>query len=224
MFYISLIPFIVLLIYDFKKNTLYSYPEIKNATNISTYSFKHRLLELNKDDGYYKKPLWIKHIDNYYLYYYAFNGYGIKWDLNDKKADTDNIDIKQYYEVSDTKSPNSSIYIVPITYNDYENIINIDNVGEVFYEDNPINPYDASSAVAIVRKNFLNNYFSNSSSSISFESLANVSIETGDLISVDTNLYGETGEQISKKALVVCTEIQYNGSIKQKIKAHGVNV
>ena len=94
----------------------------------------------------------------------------------------------------------------------------------MFYEDNPINPYDASSAVAIVRKGFLNNYFSNSSSSISFESLANVSIETGDLISVDTNLYNETGEQISKKALVVCTEIQYNGSIKQKIKAHGVNI
>ena len=75
----------------------------------------------------------------------------------------------------------------------------------------------------ILRKDFLNNYFSNSSS-INFETLANLSLETSDIIEVNTNLYDEAGNEIIKKAIIVEIELVYNGSLKQKIKAHGVNL
>ena len=95
-------------------------------------------------------------------------------------------------------------------------------MGEIFYEDNPINPYDLNHSVSISRKNFLNQYFSNSSSGLSFETLPNVAIETNDIIKIDTNLYDKYGNQIKKTALVVYMELNYNGSLKQKIKAHEV--
>ena len=63
---------------------------------------------------------------------------------------------------------------------------------------------------------------------LEFESLANPSIETGDIVSVVTDLYSnnENGElqKITKNAVVVNIEFSYNGALKEKIIAHEVKI
>lgn len=211
--------------FAFSKKILFSYPKIENSTSISSYCFKHRIVETDATSAYYRKPSQItSYGNNVYLIRYFLDGYGEAYQDSDNLSERLNIgDINIARLPGVFQNPNNvNIYVIPIKNNVYENIINIDNIGEMFYEDNPINPYDAESNVAQNRKDFLNEYFSNYSTSISFESLANVSIETGDIIEVDTNLYDENGRQINKKAMIISMELNYNGSLRQKIKAHEV--
>jgi hypothetical protein len=210
----------------FRENVLYQYPTIENSTNISAYSFKHRLAERDVENAYYKEPYKHEEYGNVKILQYVLNGYG---EAYSNEENTQNIknrinvgEINVANIVGTLESDNSKIYVVPINYNTYENIININNVGEVFNEDNPINPYNSVSNVAVARKNFLNSYFSSDCSGLYFEALPNVALETNDVIEVDTNLYDQNGNKIAKKALIVSIELNYNGSLKQKIKAHEV--
>lgn len=209
----------------FRENVLYQYPTIEKSTNISAYSFKHRLAERDAKKAYYKEPYNHEEYGGVNILQYALNGYGEAYLSEGESQDIGNrINIGEpnvAYRVGNTAN-DTKIYVVPINYNAYKNIININNVGEVFDEDNPINPYDSVSNVAVARKNFLNSYFSSDCSGLCFESLPNVALETNDVIEVDTNLYDQNGNKIVKKALIVSIELNYNGSLKQKIKAHEV--
>ena len=54
-------------------------------------------------------------------------------------------------------------------------------------------------------------------------SLSNVALETGDLVTVPTNLFNND-ERVIKNAIVVGIELEYNGALKQKTLLHEVNV
>lgn len=210
--------------FNFDKKILYAYPTIESSTNISVYSFKNRTAEVDKNQMYTKDPEWYKKYgDNVYHIHYVLNGYGEAYRsedvINDERVNVGNV--KEADLIGTFADTNLKIYVAPINYNSFENAITIDNVGEVFNENNPINPYNAESEVSIARKDFLNQYFADGLSGISFEALPNIAIETNDIIEVDTNLHDIYG-QIKKKAIVVYVELNYNGSLKQKIKAHEV--
>ena len=55
------------------------------------------------------------------------------------------------------------------------------------------------------------------------KSLANVALETGDLVTVPTNLFNGD-ERVIKNAVVVGIELEYNGALKQKTLLHEVVV
>lgn len=208
----------------YKDKVLYNQPEIENSTNISSYNFKYRIAKLDTNTTKSVRPDWIESFgDGYYRKHYALEGYGQAFTAGGESDPINYGQPKTADLVEPTDIP-TEIVVMPITYNAYNEIKNIDNIGEVFIEDNPINPYDLNSNVITERIEFLNRYFSNYSSSISFDALANVSVETGDVIQVDTNLYDEQGNKIIKNGLVVYLELSYNGSLKQKIKAHEVSV
>lgn len=212
--------------YKYESKILYDYPKIENATNISSYSFKNRVAESDVSNAYFLTPLQIHQLENTKVGEYFFNGYGdgyiSKEDFENGGQSRNIGSINRAY--MPVASDDDDMFVVPINYNAYDNAISIDDVGEPLHEDNPINPYDLQSQVAIARKDFLKEYFSANLSVLSFESLANLSVETDDVIEVDTNLYNDDGNKIAKRVLVVYTEITYQGSLKQKIKAHEVNI
>ena len=207
------------------KKVLYAYPKIENTTNISAYDFKFRIAEYDEENEYYKKPVSSVSYYNEIFDLYTLNGFGKAFRSNPIAAPTTvqyNFDGSKMVFVLQGSVPEQGIYVLPINNNDYNEIVNIDDIGETFYEDNPINPYNFENNAIKERITFLTNYFSNSATSLSLEALPNLSIETNDVVLVDTNLFDEFGEQISKKALVVYNELEYRGSLKQKIKAHEV--
>lgn len=208
----------------YKDRVLYAYPQIENSTDISSYLFKHRIAEADPKSAYDKEPYKITNYDGISEAEYTLKGYGEAYPSAEEITDDKRLNFGSITTASKqiADGEENQIYVIPIDYNSYDNVINIDDTGEPFQEDNPINPYDLNSEVAIARKDFLSRYFSSSSSGVSFEALPNVAVETNDVIEIDTNLYNDVGEKITKKALVVSMELTYNGALKQKIKAHEV--
>ena len=219
---------------EFNGNTLYSYPQIENSTDISSYDFKNTIVEVDKEKGYYKEPYDVKQIastEKGYLYAleYIFDEYGVAYETMPETED-DFLDflqgdlnrVQKFAEWSDSGVLHDAVYVLPIVKNAYDNVISVDDIGEVFKENNPINPYGNGTDPAQKRKEFLQSYFSSSQVAMNFECLPNVSLETDDVILVETNLYDENDNRVFKKALIVDIELTYNGTLKQKIKAHEV--
>lgn len=213
--------------YSYKKNVLYSYPKIEKGIDISSYNFKYRIAENDINRASFKSPAWDKlYGDGIRRLHYELDGYGDAYYSNDEVSLESGINhgnIKTA-DIVGGESPTKEAYVIPLRYNSYEGVINIDAVGEVYSEDNPISPYDATSDIKKARKDFLSSYFTQNSSSLTFEALPNISIETNDVIEIETNLYQSDNKQIIKKGLVVYMELTYSGNLKQKIIAHEVSV
>jgi hypothetical protein len=208
----------------YKDRVLYAYPQVENSTDISSYIFKHRIAEADPESAYYREPYKITDYNGTKQADYTFRGYGEAYPNAENVTNEARLNFGSINTASKEikNGEDNRIYVIPINYNSYDNAINIDDTGEPFCEDNPINPYDLNSEVAKARKDFLSGYFTSSTSGVSFEALPNVAVETDDLIAVDTNLYNDMGEKITKTALIVSIELAYNGTLKQKIKAHEV--
>jgi hypothetical protein len=209
--------------FTFDAKTLYDFPKIERSPNISTYLFKHRVVEEDRNRAYMAKPYrqTMEFASGWRVYEYLFEDYAWAYDNSEGTSRANTGLLKRAYEA--TTIADAELYVVPIKHTSYDNIININNIGEPFNEDNPINPYGLSEATAITRKDFLVEYFSNSSS-ISFDGLPALNVETGDIVEVETNLFDNNGKRIKKNAMVVYIEINYNGSVKQSIKAHEVTL
>ena len=212
--------------YSYKKNVLYSYPKIEKGVNISSYNFKYRIAENDRSRASFKSPAWDKLYGNGgRRLHYELDGYGDAYESDEVSLETKiNSGNIKTADIVGTWDSTKKAYIIPIRYNSYEGVINIDAVGEVFSEDNPISPYDATSDIKRARKDFLSSYFTQNSSSLTFEALPNISIETNDVIEIETNLYQSDNKQIIKKGLVVYMELTYSGNLKQKIIAHEVSI
>ena len=120
-----------------------------------------------------------------------------------------------------------SITVAPVNSNSYENTITIANkdkvsIGEVFVEDNPLNPYSSSDSFITDRAQILAKWFGSNKYSMELNSLSNVALETGDFVTVPTNLFNGD-ERVIKKAIVVGIELEYNGALKQKTLLHEVD-
>ncbi len=216
--------------YVFSKKVLSSYPTITNGTNISNYSFKNYVAEIIPDDEYQVSPKIIpmENLDkSANLYEFTFKKYGKVLnriiDSAGNITETDMVsEINRYWEVKE--SIPTGIFIRPVNINSFDNNLINNKEGENYVEDNPVNPYNVNSNEAQVRFEFLKNYFNADCSILEFNGLANPSIETGDIVSVETNLYTNNGNEnrVTKNAIVVSLELSYNGALKEKIIAHEV--
>jgi hypothetical protein len=214
--------------YNFSEKVIYSYPKITNGTNIAVYSFKHYNTEILVDEEYEVKAnvIPMENLDaSANLYEFKYKKYGKIWDEGNNRYIA--TEINRFLTVEQT-GIEMSTRVRPVNINSFDNSINNNKVGEAYVEDNPVNPYDENSEEAKTRLAFLDNYFNSECSVLEFESLANPSIETGDVISVVTDLYSnnENGElkKITKNAVVVNIEFSYNGALKEKIIAHEVKL
>ena len=200
-------------------STMYKDPVVKNGTNISLYSFKSYKYKEKKKDAYV--------IDEYESIFAGKDKNGN--DLYANRFDFDEYGVVEneasaFAEINYALAPFASqITVIPVSFSPFDNIKNTNKIGEVFNEDNKLNPYNIRSKYALSRYDFLNNYFSNKNATIEISCLPDLSIETGDYIAVETNLYNDSGRRIVKNGIVVQMELAYNGSTKQNlvVKEHG---
>ena len=199
--------------FEFSTNIIREYPQLTENLDMSAYSFKQYFAEVDEESSYTLSPAETITYKGANFYKFLFKGLGVP---NSESG----------YSISsvakDTIDTVNSITVAPVNFNSYENAITIDNIGEVFVEDNPLNPYSSSDSFIVDRANILANWFGSKKYSMALNSLSNVALETGDLVTVPTNLFnGDT--RVVKNAIVVGIELEYNGALKQKTLLHEVN-
>ena len=132
----------------------------------------------------------------------------------------------------------SKVSIYENTYNYYDNAngvwvkgtnrvlssINVDNVeiGETFTEKNPLWAYRESdyeeNSPNVLRYKHIDTYYYAGGKTIEVECLPNLAIEMGDVITVE---YRDiSNRDISNDAIVVKSELTYNGAFREKIYLH----
>lgn len=201
--------------YSFTNNILYDYPKITNGTNISAYNFKNYKLQ-KTDETYTKYPDSVYEFEDKNgtklpIYRWNFEGYGER--ENDEIADSE---INYCIGIE-----NELITIKKLSLDNFDNSFYNNTNGDVFVEDNTANPYDESSVNSKNRFDYLNGYFNENQSILEFEALPNLSLETGDIVDCETNLY-TNDNNIIKTGIIVGFDLSYSGAIKQKFIVHEV--
>lgn len=198
-------------IFRFTGNIIKEYPEITNGTDISAYSWKAYIAE--QGDKYKKLGNDREIYPGIKMREWLFDKYGV---VDSSALQEINRCIK--YISSDTPE---EIEITAINLNAYDYTQNTGLQGEEFVEDNPVSPYRNTDTEITKRIDFLKNYFNKNCCSLVFTGLPNLSIEPGDIINIETNLFdGEN--RIYKNAVVVSIEATYNGAWNEKFTAHEV--
>ena len=199
--------------FEFSSNIIREYPQLTENLDMSAYSFKQYFAEIDEENKYNLSPAETITYKGANFYKFLFKDLGVP---------SSNSGFSISSVAKDTIDTANNITVAPVNFNSYENSITIDNVGEVFVEDNPLNPYSSSDSFIVDRANILANWFGSKKYSMALNSLSNVALETGDLVTAPTNLF--SGEnRIEKTAVVVGIELQYNGALKQKTLLHEVS-
>jgi hypothetical protein len=199
--------------FEFSTNIIKEYPQLTENLDMSAYSFKQYFAEVDEESSYTLSPAETITYKGANFYKFLFKGLGVP-------NSSSGFSISSV--AKDTIDTVDSITVTPVNFNSYESSITIDNIGEVFVEDNPLNPYSSSDSFIVDRANVLANWFGSKKYSMALNSLSNVALETGDLVTAPTNLFnGDT--RVVKNAIVVGIELQYNGALKQLTLLHEVN-
>lgn len=194
-------------VYTFTSNVMYDYPKLTALPTISGYSFKQYVCELDEENQYTLEPYETVTYKNATFYHYAFKG------LGEYKYSSLSMIAKSAY------SENSPLTVTPANLNSVDLYLTLNQKGEEFIEENACNPYGKNDQDIKNRISFLNEYFKEGSYSAEINSLSNLAIEPGDLVAVETNLFSGNN-RITKKALVLSIELEYNGALKQKTIVH----
>lgn len=203
----------------FKQNVMYEYPEIINIGNISEYTFSYKYYDYETTDLYDVKPTIRNYInEKAILYDYIFKGLGVLYSEDLGSAYLADVN---RYSIVENPNYNQTEKVAPVKMKTINSVLKNFVIGETYSEKNPMNIYNENSEELKSRFEFLKKYFNDKSCSLSFESLADLSVETGDVISIETNLY-DNEKKIFKNAVVVETQLTYNGVIKETFKCHEV--
>lgn len=216
----------------------YKNPTVVKNSDISDYQYKQYYIQENPDgkyeqewsnfERYSKIDYSLGFAEVYYalLFEYIFKGYG---KISEDVSFPANGDIKTAYSIIDvndnTENPSADSYkipVIPIELNSVENKIKNEKIGEVFIEDNKADGKSPDALETRARFSFLTRYFNKNCDSIEMECAPNIALETGDIIKIETGIENGLGERKIKDAVIVEYELQYSGSLKQKIKAHEV--
>ena len=220
-------------VFTFTKKIMREYPKLTKNTDISSFSINRYVVNFKEDEAYTLEPTeTLTYTDykgqNLKIGRYIYKDYGVssaQSSLNDYIS-------KEAYNKFDDEGDNV-ITVTPIEHNSvtefYENSIDrFDDdsatlkSGEPYVEDNPLNYCDIYEGGMVQKLASLNAWYSSSKYSIEVNSLSNVALETGDLVKVETNLYDNSGNFLTKRAVVVGIELTYNGTLHQKTYLHEV--
>lgn len=206
----------------FEKNEMFNVPKLQKIPDVSSYSFKSYYLEQDTSQNYvlpYSEIVYGSDTEDTKddIYRYNFRKYGVVLpEYNDGEV----IEHELTYAVRDGFfSGGGDIVVTPLYYNNYDNEINSGIAGEIFEENNTLNPYTSRDNQSIERFEMIKNYLNSSLFVIEFESFPDFSIEPLDGSLIFTNLFDEKGE-IDRPAILVNFEINYNGAFKEKFVFH----
>lgn len=202
----------------FKKNIMFQTPKITNITNISSYEFKRYSVDLDPNSNYQKSYSKVEIYDNDgnpLIYRFDFDGYGAA--LNEYNPNHSYLLYELTYALSNNPE---DITVTPIKSSPHIYNKTTGLIGEIFTEDNSLNPYDDTHERMVRRFNFLKSYFNENSSVVEFECLPVNHIQVGDGVDVETSLYSLNNEEVIKGGLIVSQELTYNGAFRQKNILH----
>lgn len=194
-------------VYIFTSSVMYDYPKMTALPTLSGYSFKQYVCELDEENQYTLEPYETITYNDATFYHYAFKGLGAD------AGSLETVITKSVY------SREASLTVIPANLNGVDFYKSLNQKGEKFIEDNTCNPYGNNDADIKNRITYLKEYFKEGSYSAEINSLSNLAIEPGDLVAVETNLFNGSN-RITKKALVLSIELEYNGALKQKTIVH----
>jgi hypothetical protein len=202
-------------VFDVPSKVLKKYPQIIKNNNISSYSFTQHLNVLDHNEAYTMTPSTTISSMGVTLNRFIFKDWGVasavEGDLGGFVIDT----ISKY---TDTNA--ETINVVPVKTMSIEKYVSLNNDGEVFSENNPLNVYDEY-FMALRHTKILNSYFNRNVYTLEFESLPFFHLQTGDVINVPTNLFSNN-QNIQKKGVIVGQEINYNGGFSAKTTLHEI--
>ena len=198
-------------VFKFSNNIMHNPPELTEQSNVSIYSFTQNVIEVDNDGLYSLSPNETVEIQNSQYYRFVYKGWGIQESTG---SSLENISKTAVGTVNKTN-------VFPVNINSLELVINNNKQGEVFAENNPLNPYNKNVKWIQYRLNYLDQYFQSTAYTMVLKSLSNVALEPKDLVEVETNLFNNN-KRIVKKGIVIGIELTYNGSLKQKTIVHEV--
>lgn len=205
--------------WELPSTILYDFPLLTPYPNVALYNFRnYNAVVKGQDSSFVLSPPDAQIINMYGQDFllYSYGRYGIATRSNGGQIEVQEINRAIIPGNSD------SIIVYPIDNEGVDNILSASTIGEAFVEDNPVNPFDKHSVWAEFRFELLKRYF-NGKYALDISTVGNPALETGDIITVSTNLY-DGDSQIQKNALVIETGLTYNGALKETIKAHEVEV
>lgn len=216
-------------VFQFPRKILRENPIINKNSVVSSYSFKRYVVDIDEDSKYDLTPNDTELVGDIYCNHFVFRGLGLP-------SATQGFILPTISK--DTYSDASAITVSPVSVNGVDLFIDNGVSGEVFAEDNKLNTYSKESAFIKKRAELIKKYFNSDISSAEINTLSNVAIETGDLVSFPTNDYTvkyevkdptaippiilPVFENIYKTGVVVDIELSYNGALKQKTRIHEV--
>lgn len=221
-------------VFEFSDDIISDYPKTTYNMDITNYDYFYH--KINCDTSNVKvahKQLYSDQRFPIYIYYFDEIG------IPEHSGESTVYNTNGKYVITCISSSDETINYCPVKFVEYEDNVVVNNKqGETFTEKNPLNLYDKNSAfiaggeitwgseedpqtkTIIGRLPFLKEYFNKNISSLEFDGLANVSLEVGDTIDVPTNYFDDEGEREIKHAVIVETEITYNGAIYEKFICH----
>lgn len=213
-------------VFKFTKKIMREYPKLTTNTDISSFSIKRYYVQEKTDEKYQLEPAeFIQHTDSFgtvlNVGHYIYKGYGLS--TADSSSEI-HISKEAYNKI--IENTDSTITVTPVEINDIEMFWDNNekkSVGETYVEDNPVNYLDVWETASVQKRASLNEWYSSNKYSMEINSLSNVALETGDLVEVETNLYNNSGNYLTKRAIIVGIELTYNGVLKQKTLVHEVN-
>lgn len=210
--------------FTFSRNLMRSNPSLTTNIGLSAYSFKRYYHFLDSSNVSEREATIseIRYDSSGNGYMYAEYDFGSLGTSNLEYDEGTVIAKKGYYIGSQFLGAPDVIEVTPLVTSSTDEYILNRNQGEVYTEDNPINPYDKNSDYIWEKLDILEDWYDENVYSMEIDSLCNLSLDCGDLVEVETNLY-DGDETITKKAIIVGIELKFNGTIKQKTYLHEVN-
>ena len=211
----------------------YKTPTITKNSNISSYQYKQYYVQENADRQYEKE--WdsyetvlgpIEGNQDFYIFKYVYDNFGKIVGENTGSSLKNGFRVLSLPMGTIPTKDNYKASVIPIEKNSVEIVFSNDVYGEVFIEDNKLCgfPPDNETSFPNQRKTNLSMYFNSQCDSLEISCAPNVSLETGDIISVETDLKNAIGENITKQAVIVENCLEYSGKLTQTIRAHEVKI
>lgn len=213
-------------VFKFTKKIMREQPKLTQNTDISSFSIKRSYVQEKTDEQYQLEPAEVLTYEdtngNSFDYgKYIYKGWGKSTAQSSQMGGF--ISKDAWSKVTD--GADNAITVTPVEINDIiETWDNTDKktAGEIYVEDNPLNYLGYAEPASVQKKLSLNLWHSSDKYSFELNSLSNVALEMGDLVEVETNLYDNSGNFLTKRAVIVGIEMTYNGTLKQKTLLHEV--
>lgn len=189
------------------QSIMYENPRITQGLVASLYDYNIYRAEPDSSGDYEVEPSGVA--EDGMRYIFVFRGAGVVSDLKPENAGR-NVYSTYFEAEAYGADPLIVTPIIPVATNIKKDL---GQIGETYIEDNQVKTYDT-------REEFISNYFKKGNLDIEYTSLPDLSMEPADAPVIRLGI----GNGIKKQFIVSSIQLEYDGSYKQKVKAHECEV